>query len=83
VDVSLHFHIDRLTVEGASRAEGWRVSAALSNRLKELGADGMHSRHAHIESWDAGVLPTGASPEAIGHHLATQIFRRVKGPRHG
>jgi hypothetical protein len=79
--MSLHFHIDRLTIEGASRSDGLRVSAALRHRLTELGARGLQPHGATIGHLDAGILPPGASPEATGHHLAGQIFRSLQGRR--
>ena len=79
--MSLHFHIDRLTIEGASRSDALRVGAALRSRLAELGAGGLQARGDLIRHLDAGVLPGGASPEATGRHLATQIFRSLQGPR--
>jgi hypothetical protein len=81
---SLHIHIDRLSLEGKSAAEGRRIVAAMERRLTELAnrvATPLAANNAAIQRMDAGTLAHGASPGAIGGHIATQIYRKLGGPR--
>jgi hypothetical protein len=75
------FHIGRLTIDGASCADGIRVSDALRSRLTELAGSGLPLRSSKIDRFDAGTLPPGASAEYTGRHLADRIFRNLRGSR--
>ena len=77
----VNFHIEKLTLEGGSRADGARLGEALRSRLAELTAGGLRAEPGSIERLDAGIIPHAASPEHTGHHLAERIFGSVKGPR--
>lgn len=81
--MNINFHVSRLTIEGMSRAEGLRVGEALKTHLTDLARAGMPVRGAKIDRLNAGILSPGASAESIGRHLASQIFRNLKGRRDG
>jgi hypothetical protein len=80
--VTVKVHIERLTVEGSSRADAMRVGDALRAKLTELAADGFVPRSANLDRVDAGELPHGASPEQVGRHTAGRIFQNMKGAPH-
>ncbi len=80
----LSFHIQRLTLEGISRADAGRVTAAMRRKITELaGTTAALSRAsaARIEKFDGGSIAAGSSPEEIGQHIATQIFKGLGLPR--
>ena len=79
--MNVKFQIGRLSIDGASRADGVRVSDALHSRLISLVMCDPPLHAFHINRLDAGTLPRGASPEQTGHYLADQIFRSLKGSR--
>lgn len=80
--MKVNFHIQRLVIEGSSRAEAMRVAEALRARLSEGTAD-LAARTAHIGRLDAGTLPHHSTPEQIGCHVAGRIWTNLKGPHHG
>ena len=78
--VTMQFHIDRVTLPAMSRADTTRVMDAMKKGLAKR-ANQSPGRNwqalSAIDRLDGGTLPTGARPEQIGEHLATQIFRRL------
>jgi hypothetical protein len=80
--VTVKVHIERLTVEGSSRADAVRVGEALRARLAELAAAGFAPRTGNFDRVDGGELPHGAAPEHIGRHTAGRIFQNMKGAPH-
>lgn len=87
---SLHIHIDRLTLEGKTPREGRSIVAAIERRLTELAnrapaslltinAANSATNYAPIQRMDAGTVAHGASADAIGSHIATQVFRKLGG----
>jgi hypothetical protein len=79
--VNVKFQIGRLSIDGASRADGARVGDALRSRLASLVMCNPPLHAFHINRLDVGTLPRGASPEQAGDYLAEQIFRSLKGSR--
>lgn len=85
----LNVHIDRLTLEGKSPAEGRRIVAAIERRLtqlangapSQLAANRFAARNAVVPRLDTGVVAHGASADSIGSHIATQVFRKLGGAR--
>ena len=80
----LSFHIQRLTLEGISRADAGRVTAAMRRKIAELAgttAALSRSSSSRIERFDGGSIAAGSSPEEIGQHIATQIFKGLGLPR--
>ena len=71
----LHVHIERLTLEGKSRAEGRRIVAAMESHLTAM-ANGAGTTADH------GPVPNAAGADAIGRRIAAQVFRKMGGPRH-
>ncbi|HVV47222.1 MAG TPA: hypothetical protein VHC72_18550 [Bryobacteraceae bacterium] len=86
--VLLNIHIDRLTLEGKTAAEGRRIVAAMERRLTDL-ANRAPSRllsqasgpHDGLGRLDAGVVPHGAGADSIGSQIANEVFRKMGGPR--
>ena len=79
---SLHIHIDRLTLEGKTPREGRSIIAAMERRLTELAnraPASLLTNNAPIQRMDAGTVAHGASADAIGSHIATQVFRKLGG----
>jgi hypothetical protein len=72
----LGVHIERLTLEGKSGAEGRRIVAAIERHLAAL-ANG-----AAVPDAEHGPAPHSASADALGHRIAAQVFRMIAGPRH-
>lgn len=81
----INFHIERLTVEGKSRADGLRIGDALRSRLADLAAGGGLSQPSslNIAHLDAGELARGANAAQTGDHLAGRIVQQLKGSPHG
>ena len=80
----LSFHIQRLTLEGISRADAGRVTAAMRRKIAELaGTTAALSRASAAEhrAVRRGIGAAGSSPEEIGQHIATQIFKGLGLPR--
>ena len=69
----IHIHIDRLTLEGKTRAESRGIVEAMERHLTAL-ANG-----ARPGRGEAGVIAHGAAPDAIGGHIATQVFQKMGG----
>jgi hypothetical protein len=80
--VTVKIHIERLTVEGTSRADAMRVGEALRVRLTELAAAGFVPSASNLDRVDAGELRHPATPEHIGRHTAGQIFQNIKAAPH-
>ncbi len=81
----VNLNIGRLTVHGATRADGVRIGNALRGRLQELASSGIPLRAAkgvtNINRLDAGTLAPGASAEQTGRQIADRIFGTLKGRR--
>lgn len=77
---SLRIAVGRMTLEGRSRAEHGRVSAAMAATLARL-IDGTPdfdwTAAGGVARLDAGAVPAGATPEHIGRQLARRLFRRL------
>ncbi len=77
---SLRIAVGRMTLEGRSRAEHGRVSAAMAATLARL-VDGTPefdwAAAGGIARLDAGAVPARATPEHIGRQLARRLFRRL------
>ncbi len=74
----LNFHVERMTLEGISRADSGRVTAAMRRKLAELAgatADLGRASNSRIERFDGGSIAAGSRPEEIGQHIAMQIFK--------
>jgi hypothetical protein len=80
--MTIRIHIERLTVEGGSRADARQIGDALRTRLTELASAGLLPQSSQISRLDAGQLPHGASPDQIGRHTAGRIFQNLKGAPH-
>ncbi len=72
----LHVRIDRLTLEGVSRAEARLIGAAIERHLTAL-ANGRAAAPA-----TNAPLPHPAAADAIGKRVATHVFRSVGGRLH-
>ena len=78
----LNVRVDRLTLEGFSRADAGRVESAMRRKIAELaGTTAALSRASpvRIARIDAGTVAAGSSPERIGEHLAIRIFKGLMG----
>ncbi|MGP0063413.1 MAG: hypothetical protein ACLQGP_07430 [Isosphaeraceae bacterium] len=76
----LNFHVERMTLEGISRADAGRVAAAMRRKIAELSrTTAVLSRASptRIARFDGGIIVAGSSPEQIGQHIAIQIFKRL------
>jgi hypothetical protein len=77
---TLRIAVGRMTLEGRSRAEHGRVSAAMAATLARL-IDGTPefdwTAAGGAARLDAGAVPAGATPEHIGRQLARRLFRRL------
>ena len=72
----LDVHIDRLTLEGKSRAEGRRIVAAIERQLASLANGAAPAAGEH------SPVPHSAGADAIGRRIAVQVFRKIRGARH-
>ncbi len=82
--MSIRIHIQRLTVEGASRAQAARAGEALRAHLSELTLRGISPQISDIERLDAGEIRAD-DLDGAGRHAAERIFGHLggKGDRHG
>jgi hypothetical protein len=78
--MKVNLHIDRLVLEGFSRAEGRTVGAALERELARLIDRGGLPAHLHsatpIPRLDSGSLNLSPQtrPGTVGRQLARQIY---------
>jgi hypothetical protein len=80
--MKVNFHIERLTVDGASPADARRIGDALRARLAELASNGLRVRTQSVERIEGGEAPYGAGPEHIAKHAAGRIVQGLKGTPH-
>jgi hypothetical protein len=76
----LSVRIERMTLEGISRADADRVATGIRRKIADLaGATALPSRApaALIESFDGGSIAGGSSPEQMGEHIAREIFKAL------
>ena len=82
----LKIHIDRLTLEGASRSDAVSFSDSLRAHLTRLLAPGISPAAPSVKSLDAGEVPAGAMDRA-GRQTAQRIVSHLspasKGGRRG
>ncbi len=76
-NTALRLRIGRLVLDGMSRADERRVTAAMASHLAALidrtpGLD--WSRVPSLGRLDGGTVSSRATPDEIGQHLATRIF---------
>ncbi len=85
--VKLHLQIERLRLEGFSKAEARRTTAALERELGRLvatgGLPGHLQKDLHIPRLDGGrvQLSQNGAPRQLGRHLARQIYRGSQGKK--
>ena len=72
--------IDRIAIEGRSRADHARAADAFAGALASLAdaAPGLDWPAATgVARLDAGTVPARATPEEIGRHLAASLLERL------
>lgn len=72
--------IDRMTIEGCTRADHARVTAAMARtlaRLFDAAPEVDWSAVRAVARLEGGAVPARATPEQIGRHLAARLFRRL------
>ena len=72
----MHVHIDRLTLEGKTHADGRRIVEAIERHLTALANGGERLR---VES---GPLAHHAGVDAVGSRIATEVFHKIGGTSH-
>jgi hypothetical protein len=80
VHTAIRVAIDRITIEGRSRADHVRAAEEFAKALASLAdaAPGFDwSGVPTVRRFDAGALGAAATPEEIGRHLASRLFRRL------
>jgi len=77
----INFRIERLTLEGYTRADRARFTQTFEKRMRELvtAARGVNWAGAKgAERIDAGTLPPAATPEQAARHIARKIFLSLR-----
>jgi len=78
----VRLHIDRLTVEGMTLADGRRIGRAIERKLAALANASVMPLAAEthtIPQVDGGTLAAPATPDRVGNQIAAGIFRTLGG----
>jgi len=81
--MELKIHIQRLTIEGGSRASAAEFADALRNQLAAIVSRGAPLRSQRIGRIDAGTLPAGAAAKQQAGRVAESLHGAMKGGRRG
>lgn len=76
----VRLHIDRLTVEGMTLADGRTIGRAIERKLAALAnAAPPAAENQTIAHLDGGTLAGPATPDRVGNHVAARILGTLGG----
>jgi hypothetical protein len=82
---SIQLHIEELVLHGFAPGDRYRIGDAVETELRRLLAGQLPSsfrQNSEIDHLDGGEfkVTSGATPEAIGGHVAESVHRTVVSP---
>jgi hypothetical protein len=77
----LNVHIDRLTIEGKTMAEGRLIVEAIERHLTVLANSPTALVTSPMNRVNACTIPAAAGVDAIGSNIANQVFQKLGGRR--